>query len=275
MTMSSISLWNADSYDVHSKLQQWSADQFLKLLKNRFDLKKNASLLDIGSGTGRTSQLIFNYFPEVRLTGIDASQEMVDFANRHFGGANRFFLHDRAEELKYVEDDSFHAAVSFFCLHWVKDQKAAFESLFRVLKPGGWAGLIFAAETGWEDPIDKAYDQALSEKPWNDFFKNQTQDVHWHCQELKEIRQQLIQCGFEVVFQDAQNVDYLFKNRDDLNAWILATSQQLKLLPADLQKSCASRIAEIYLELTADKQKPESGCLYHIEGCMWIVVKPF
>ncbi len=273
--MSTVSLWNADTYDVHSKLQQTSAERFLKLLKNRFDLKKNGSLLDIGSGTGRTSQLIFNDFPEIYLTGVDASKEMVDFANRHFRNSRMSFFQDRAEELKTIAEESFDAAVSFFCLHWVKDQKAAFESIFRVLKPGGWVGLIFAAETGWDDPIDKAYDRALSEEPWKGFFKkNAPQDVGWYCQEVKAVREQLEQCGFEVVFQGAQNADYFFENRKAFEAWIHATSQQLKLLPLDLQSTCASRIAEIYLELTSDCQKSGSECLYHIEGCMWMAVKP-
>ncbi len=112
--MSIVSLWNADSYDVHSKLQQTSAEQFLKLLNKQFSLKKNASLLDVGSGTGRTSQLVFNYFPEIHLTGIDSSKEMVDFANRHFGSSKTSFFHDRAEELKEINEESFDAAVSFF-----------------------------------------------------------------------------------------------------------------------------------------------------------------
>ncbi len=269
-----MSLWDADCYDENSKLQQTIAENFLSLLQKRFKLKKNGRLLDVGCGAGRTTKLIFQYFPEIQILGVDASKEMIDFASRKYANRNLSFSVDRAEELETVETESVDAVVSFFCLHWVKDQESAFKSMFRVLKPGGWIGLMFAAETGWDDPIDRAYAESIAEEPWKEFFKRPAKEADWYIADVWKIRAQLETCGFEVVFQEAQHSDYSFDSKDAFVSWVKASFQQLKLLPLDLQEGCARRIVDAYLQSTADLQPEGPRCIYHVEGCMWMGVKP-
>ena len=38
--------------------------------------------------------------------------------------------------------------------------------MHKALKPEGWVGLMFAAQTGVDDPLDHAYAQAVHEDPW-------------------------------------------------------------------------------------------------------------
>lgn len=266
-------LWKADLYDENSRLQQTIAANFLAILKKKFPEFKG-HLLDIGCGTGRITPLILKYFPEVSIVGIDASKEMIDFAQQHFADSRTNFIWDRAEELKRIDTNSVDAIVSFSCLHWVHDLPAAFRAIHRVLKPGGWIGLMFAAETGIEDQIDNAYAQAMQEAPWKAYFVDSPKEVGWSIIEPQFAKAELEKLGFEVVFMDMQNFDFPFKDVSALESWILACSQQLKLLPLDLQTSCSRRIAELYLQATASDQPPKPACIYKVDAFMLIAQKP-
>ena len=165
-------LWKAKVYDENSRLQFKITENFLTILQNRFnlDLPAHAQLLDVGCGTGRNTELLMRMFPRVTIKGIDASREMIDFANQLYANSQTDFSLDRAEELKTVGSESIDALTSFSCLHWVHDLPKAFHAMHRVLKRGGRMALMFAADTGYDDPIDRAYAQAIQEKPMETFF---------------------------------------------------------------------------------------------------------
>jgi ubiquinone/menaquinone biosynthesis C-methylase UbiE len=265
----SMELWKADCYDENSKLQQKIAENFLDLLQERFrSLPIKSSLLDIGCGTGRLIQVIQSKFPGIGIVGIDASKEMIEFANQCYADTNVSFHHDRAEELKTINTHSIDAVTSFSCLHWVHDQKAAFRAMYRVLKPGGWIGVMFAAETGVDDPIDQAYAQTIQEEPWSDYFKASKSSSDWNIVDSKIIKSQLEEIGFQIDFMGTQNFDFVFKDVNAFKMWILACFQQLKALSLELQLSCAQRIAELYLHSTADYQPKGPECAYRVDAFM-------
>jgi ubiquinone/menaquinone biosynthesis C-methylase UbiE len=152
-----MAFWEAEYYDKNSKLQQEIAQNFLNLLKEKFeDFPFHCHLLDIGCGTGRVTKSIQSRFPKGRTTGVDASKEMIEFAIQNFSTANVHFYQDRAEELKVINNSSIDGIVSFSSLHWVHDHGAAFRAMHRVLRPGGQIGLTFCAETDIDDPLDHA-----------------------------------------------------------------------------------------------------------------------
>lgn len=261
-------LWKADCYDENSKLQQKIAENFLNLLHERFHrLPTNSLLLDVGCGTGKLAELIQSRFPGIEIVGIDASKEMIAFANLHYANANVSFHQDRAEELKTIDSQSVGAIVSFSCLHWVQDQEAAFRAMYRVLKPGGWMGVMFAAETGVDDPIDRAYAEVIQEAPWADYFKGATSS-DWNIVESKLIKSQVENIGFQIDFMGTQNFDFIFKNKDAFAMWIIACFQQLKALPPELQLSSSARIAERYLHSTSHFQPKGPECAYRVDAFM-------
>ncbi len=267
-------LWDPDRYDEHSRLQETIANLFLNRLKRRFSLSTEHSyLLDIGCGSGRVSQFILNTFPGVSITGIDTSQEMIDFASRHFQNPRMSFRLDKAEELKSIPTLSMDAITSFSCLHWVQNHPAAFRAMQRVLKPGGWLGVMLAAETGFDDPIDRVYAQAINEEPWKSYFANPIQQLDWNISEPKVLKAQLEECGLKVLDIDALNFDYYFDDRKTFESWISASFQQLKILPKQLQESCSQRIAELYLQVTIEQQPTGKRCIYKIDALMLMAQK--
>jgi ubiquinone/menaquinone biosynthesis C-methylase UbiE len=106
-------------------------------------------LLDVGVGTGNLSRPALTRWPSVRVTGVDASREMV--------GATETLLADAGDGLRRrftgrvadaaempFEDRSFDAAMSSFVLQLVTSRPKALREIRRVLRPGGRLAYVTA-----------------------------------------------------------------------------------------------------------------------------------
>ena len=98
------------------------------------------SVLDIGSGLGVDSFIAGAAVGESgRVTGLDISKGEVSHANKRAsarGVKNVQFVHGDMEKMPF-ETESFDAVISngAFCL--APNKEAAFEEIYRILKPGG------------------------------------------------------------------------------------------------------------------------------------------
>ena len=97
----------------------------------------NATLLDIGTGPGMLLAELARLRPDLHLTGIDLSADMVEVAAENLGGKGTVQVGDVAR-LPF-EDRSFDVIVSSFSSHHWDDPEAAAPELARVLRPGGRA----------------------------------------------------------------------------------------------------------------------------------------
>src|SRR3954449_6679037 len=78
--------WDARTYDCSSAPQQaWAGDVLARL----DGLAPDATVLDVGCGTGRVTEGLFALVPRGRVLAIDASEAMVELARERLG--------DRAE----------------------------------------------------------------------------------------------------------------------------------------------------------------------------------
>lgn len=95
-------------------------------------------VLDVGTGPGVLLVEIARRRPDLRLTGIDLSADMIAAAGRNlrkFGERADAQVAD-VTALPF-EDGSFDLVVTSFSLHHWDDPEAAVPELARVLKPGG------------------------------------------------------------------------------------------------------------------------------------------
>ena len=76
------------------------------------------------------------------MLGIDASREMISYAQEHFG-VNAFPNLDFAMEdiSKLAFQDEFDTVFSFNALHWIPDRAPALAAIYRVMREGGSAHL--------------------------------------------------------------------------------------------------------------------------------------
>ena len=93
------------------------------------------TLLDCGCGTAPMLSLLSERYPERRYTGIDLSPNMIAAA-RAKGLQNASFILGDCERLPFA-DDSFDAVICSQSFHHYPDLQAFFNSVFRVLRPGG------------------------------------------------------------------------------------------------------------------------------------------
>lgn len=127
-----------------SKLYDFVARRLMRGVYRRFaaDLAgatpEQAAVLDVGTGPGVLLVELARRRPDLRLTGVDLSADMVAAAERNLRG-----LGDRASarvadvtELPFP-DQSFDLIVSSLSLHHWDHPETAARELARVLRPGG------------------------------------------------------------------------------------------------------------------------------------------
>jgi tRNA (cmo5U34)-methyltransferase len=97
------------------------------------------SLLDIGCGTGLELESIFRRFPQVKVTGIDLSESMLNRLREKYSDKAVEII--QADYFKYpFEEDKYDAALSFETLHHFKYEKKQliYDKLYKAIKNGGY-----------------------------------------------------------------------------------------------------------------------------------------
>src|SRR3990170_829371 len=130
----------------------------------------SGDLLDIGTGTGTLALAALERWPGARVTGIDASSEMVGWAgtdaDRRLAQVRRPRLTTAvalADRLPFP-DGTFDLAMSSFVFQLVPDRGAALGEARRVLRPGASLGYVtWLRHRGEPDPPDRIFDAVLDE----------------------------------------------------------------------------------------------------------------
>ena len=123
--------WDARTYDVSSEPQQAWASEVLARVAG---IAPDATVLDVGCGTGRVTEALVALVPRGRVLALDASLEMVGLARRRLGDRAHVWCQD---VLDLDLDEPVDAVVSTATLHWVPDHDRMWAALARALRPGG------------------------------------------------------------------------------------------------------------------------------------------
>jgi trans-aconitate 2-methyltransferase len=124
--------WDASTYDRSSAPQQsWGAAVLDRLASV---VAPDATVLDVGCGTGRVTEQLLALVPRGRVIAIDASEDMVRLARERLGYRVEV---QRQDVLELHLDEPVDAIVSTATLHWVTDHDALWPRLRAAMKPGG------------------------------------------------------------------------------------------------------------------------------------------
>jgi len=100
-------------------------------------IKDTRSVIDVGCGSGLTTNLFAQHHPNVEFTGIDMSQGIyyaAAFANKHQIKNVSFYHHDL---LDYDTEKKYDLVICQGVLHHIPDQMGAINKLQQLTAPGG------------------------------------------------------------------------------------------------------------------------------------------
>jgi trans-aconitate 2-methyltransferase len=137
--------WDARTYDESSAPQQAWASEVLARLEG---IAPDATVLDVGCGTGRVTEALLALVPQGRVLAVDASADMVALARRRLGDRAQVWCQNA---LDLELDEPVDAIVSTATFHWVTDHDRLWARLAQALRPGA----MLEAQCGGEGNIDR------------------------------------------------------------------------------------------------------------------------
>ncbi|GFR09676.1 juvenile hormone acid O-methyltransferase, partial [Trichonephila clavata] len=118
---------------------------------------KDDVVLDAGCGPGGTTyQLVLPLFPNVKkILAVALVPVGIEFAKKYNSRPLIEYTVDNLEDWSTLEhwEGEISKLISIYCINWLKDQQKAFRNIFKLLKKGGEAAIVFAVESRFYDAI--------------------------------------------------------------------------------------------------------------------------
>jgi trans-aconitate 2-methyltransferase len=172
--------WDAHTYDRSSEPQQAWASEVLARLEG---IAPDATVLDVGCGTGRVTEALLALVPRGRVLAFDASADMVALARDRLGDRAEVWCQDA---LDLDLEEPVDAILSTATLHWVTDHDRLWARLARALRPGGMieiqcggAGNIDGVREVIEAVAGDSAPELLGWSPWVFAGPRETQRRLW------------------------------------------------------------------------------------------------
>lgn len=133
--------------------------EVLDLLADRCGMTKDSAVADIGSGTGILTRLFLENGNTV--VGVEPNKDMREAAERLLVEYAQFGSLDGSAEATNLPPLSVSFLIAAQAFHWFDREKTRAEWL-RVLKPGGWAVLVWNDRRVDSTPFLAEYEAALN-----------------------------------------------------------------------------------------------------------------
>ena len=134
--------------------------EVLELLRNDCGLSPASVVADIGSGTGKLTELLLR--SGCRVLGVEPNQEMREAGEQLLKANPRFTSVAATAEATTLPDQSVNLIVAGQAFHWFDRERCRVE-FERILKPGGWVVLIWNDRRTGSTPFLAAYERLLRE----------------------------------------------------------------------------------------------------------------
>ena len=146
--------------ETYAKYRPGYPAEIIELLKDECGLTPDAVVADIGSGTGKLTELFLANGNVV--FGVEPNASMRDVAESIFKDQPRFRSVDGSAESTTLPKSSVDLIAAAQAFHWFDPLKTRTEWI-RILKPDGWAVLIWNDRQLQTTPFLSDYEQLLVE----------------------------------------------------------------------------------------------------------------
>ena len=187
-----------------------------KLLGELLPAAGQGDILDLGCGTGFSTQFLDDKFPETSIIGVDISPEMLNIAREKCSRAE-FVEGDILEFLKSRPDDSASLIFSGWAIGYSKPADIISEAR-RILKPGGaFAFVVNYSDT--LDPVFNAFRKCMNK------FPGQVKMALWpkFPHEAKNLLKPLKKNGFATLMQEDGRIPIDSPEGEITLEWLLKT----------------------------------------------------
>ena len=234
--------WDAEAYAQNSSNQyEWATELLPKL-----NLKGSESVLDIGCGEGKVTQLLSTYLPQGQVVGVDNSEEMIAAARQtfpHCHNPNLTFLKMDARELTFREQ--FDIAFSNASLHWIIDHPTVLQGVHASLDKNGKLLFQMGGKGNAQDVI-AVVEELISEENCKPYFKNFTFPYGFYGPE--EYIPWLKESGFKPERVELVPKDMKLKGKKGLLGWIKSVWLPFTdRVPLQLRDIFINEIADRYI----------------------------
>ena len=252
---SSTSRWNAADYAANSAVQQSWARELIARLKLRGD----EHVLDVGCGDGKVTAEIARTLSGGLVTGVDASVDMIAFAQKMFPVRKnpnlRFHVMD-ARRIRFARQ--FDLVFSNAALHWVDDHQAILRGAASVLKPGGRL-VVSCGGKGNAHDVFLALRPEMRLKRWRQFFRRMPKPYFFY--RPADYEKWLPRSGFNIVNLRLAPKDATYTGQEGFAAWLRTTwLPYIQRVPEAAREEFITAVAERYVV----KHPPDAGNQVHV-----------
>lgn len=248
---------NSRLYQKFNSLQRAAASEIINELIHLLE-NEVSSLLDIGCGPGDVLiEVIAPKLPKgCKIVGIDISAEMVESAKKNFGSENvEFHRSDISAEfedcVKNLREDQrlFDVITSFYCFHWVQNQKRALKNVSKLLKPNGSILMFFLVST----EVFDIYAKLSTFKCYQDYmrdYKNFISPYHRVANPMRLFKKNFSAAGLKAKHLEIREQCFIYKNDDEFLNSMMAVNPFVKRLPDNLKNQFTQDYLTVFKKMT-------------------------
>lgn len=247
--------WNAADYAANSVVQQTWARELITKLK----LQGNEHILDVGCGDGKVTAEIANAVLRGSVIGIDASPQMISFAQKAFPAKKFTNLQFQVMDARKIKFDRQPDLIfSNAALHWVDDHQAILRGMASVLKPGGWL-IVSCGGKGNAQDVFVALRPEMRLKTWGEYFRKMPKPYFFYAPE--DYEKWLPKFGFKINTLKLAPKDATYAGAHGFAAWLRTTwLPYVQCVPEDQREEFIAAVTERYVA----KHPPDAAGQVHV-----------
>ena len=248
-------VWSAEDYASNSTVQQKWARELIE----RLQLRGDERILDVGCGDGKITAEIARALPRGSAVGVDASQQMIEFANKTFPTSKNPNLEFYVMDARHIEfQRKFDLVFSNAALHWVDDHQAFLRGAASVLRPGGRL-MVSCGGQGNAQDVFVALRPEIKLKQWREFFRKMEAPYFFHSPE--EYKKWLPRFGFETHGVKLAPKDATYEGAEGFAAWVRTTwLPYTQRVPEEMREEFIAAVMERYVA----KHPPDAKGFVHV-----------